>query len=97
LTHHPSVKLEPAQKTHSYDPAPPIRVTRIAANNTPTDLVGERERRDLSAAIGLSVPCAELLAFGGVDSEQANALAVNLNRIAVDDRRHTGQRITPSG
>jgi hypothetical protein len=54
-------------------------------------VVGQRERRLLAAAVGPPIGLAELLALRRVDPEEADALAVDLDRVAVDDGRPAGQ------
>ena len=55
------------------------------------NVIGQRERRLLAATVGLTGGLARLPRFRCVDAKEPDALAVDLDRVAVDDRGAAGQ------
>ena len=63
-----------------------IEIARLTVHGRTPDPIGQREAALLSTTPALGGgPHAELAAFGGVDAEETNALAVDLDGVAVDD------------
>jgi len=83
---HPSIEVLADQEAHGHDAAVAISVARIASNDSSTDMVRRCEGGLLAATPGRAIgPSAFLPTFRRVDAVQANARAVDLDRIAVDD------------
>ena len=80
---HPAVQVFVSFEADGYDATVTIEIAWVAAHR---DSIGQRKARLLSTTPSFARRShAELAAFGGVDSEQANRLAVNFNGVAVDD------------
>ena len=63
-----------------------IEIARMAAHGGASDSIGQRKARLLPAAPAFARRTdAELTAFGCVDPEQSNTLAVDFDGVAVDD------------
>ena len=74
-----------------------IDVARLTANGRASNPVGQGQASLLSTTPVLAGrPNAKLPTLGGVDAEETNPLAVNLNGVAVDDRGDTNYLGTPS-
>ena len=64
-----------------------VEIVGLAAHRGASDSIGQRKACLLSAAPSFAGKSrAGLAAFGGVDAEESNTLAVDFNGVAVDDR-----------
>jgi hypothetical protein len=91
LSHEPFVDIELADKAAANDPPVLIYVALVARDTTPANELLQRERGLLAAAPVLSSGVeAALPALRRVDAVQANALAVDLDRVAVENRGDAG-------
>src|SRR5262249_22711293 len=87
LANHPGANARAADAARGNQTPIAVAVPRVAAHCPPTDVVGQRIRCRLAAPPRLASELAQLAGLRRVDAMQANALPVNLNRVAVDDRR----------
>jgi hypothetical protein len=81
---HPAIQILGLFETDSDHATVAVYVALFAAHSRSSDLVGQGEARLLSATPPLSARShAELAALGRIDPEQPNALAMDLNGVAV--------------
>src|SRR6266404_2372089 len=63
-----------------------VNVTRDAIDRLLANLIRQGESRLLATSVFIAACLAKLIVLQGVDGEQADALPMNLDRIAVNDR-----------
>lgn len=84
----PAIEIDAAGRAHGDNAAIAIHVALFAMDRLPADLVGKSERRLLAAAPGITVGgSAHLPALWRIHAVQPDSLAVDLQGVAVDDRR----------
>jgi hypothetical protein len=85
--HHPAAQVLVPLEADGDDPTVTVKITRLAGPGGASDPIGQREASLLSATPSLAGwSYTELAALGRVDAEKPNALAMNLDGVAVDDR-----------
>ena len=84
---HPAIEILGILEANGDETAITIVTTRIASNDGTTDSVGQGKSGLLAAAPRCAVgPSAFLPAFRRVDAVKPDALAVDFDRVAVDNR-----------
>ena len=92
MRHQPGVEILAADAADGDDLAVAISVARLANHCLLPNVIGESEGRLLTAAVSASVSSFAVLPdFRGVDAEQPNALAVDLDNVAFNDGCATSQ------
>ena len=86
LRDHPAIQVFGARAADGDDPAVAVGVTRLAGDRPLADVIGQRKGRLLAAAVRLAGGLARLAQLGRVDAIEPDALAVDLERVAVNDR-----------
>src|SRR5262249_4705758 len=84
---HKSTEVLKAGTADRDDAAVAVRVALVTGHRTCTDELGQGERGLLAAAIRLTGSLAGLPRLRSIDAEQPDALAVDRDCVAVDDRR----------
>jgi hypothetical protein len=87
LSDKPLVYINVADETPRDDATVSIDIALVARDGAPADQILQRKGRPLAAAPG-PASCIEtgLAAFWRIDAVQADALAVDLDRVGIDDR-----------
>ncbi|MEK0081944.1 hypothetical protein U1T56_02180 [Geminicoccaceae bacterium SYSU G07066] len=90
---HPGIDLGLAHPADGHRPVPAIPLPRAAFHGPRPDQVGEGEGRLPAARPGLAVQLAGLSRLRRIDRLQPDAVAVDLQRVAVDHRSATGDHL----
>ena len=81
----PAIQVQVSDAADGDGAAILVAIPLIAAHRFTADDIGKGKRGRLTAAMVLSVPLAELPAFGRIDSVEPNPLPLNIQGVAVDD------------
>jgi hypothetical protein len=94
----PSIHIRTAHAADGDDALVAINVRRFAGDRAGSNEIGERKRRLLTAAIVGAAPVpAKLRRLGCVDRVEANALAVDLDGIGINDARPADEVVRRCG
>jgi hypothetical protein len=81
----PSAEIDTSRVTDRHHSPVTVRVAPNACHHTAANLICEGEGSVLATPIGDAVADAVLAAFRSVDAKKPDTLAVDLDRVAVDD------------
>ena len=88
-----SAEIETSRVTDRHHSPVTVRVAPNACHHTAANLICEGEGSVLATPIGDAVADAVLAAFRSVDAKKPDTLAVDLDRVTLDDRCDSGDTI----
>jgi hypothetical protein len=86
VAHHPGVQILARGRTNSDDTAILVHVMWNTVDRLASDPIRQGERRLLATSVLIAARLAKLIMFRRIDAKQTDALPVDLDCVAVDDR-----------